>query len=222
MIPDTLSKRITTLRLAKKFNQTQLANLVGISQQSLQAIEAGLIEQPRRILKLAEVLETTPEWLYYGAGDPPKYLNTRQLYKDKIPLIYWEWVSKWHRNYDINAIINNETEELKIIFLTIPSEKNSKQFALKIKGDSMTSSWPGKRSFLENQVIIIDPEIPLKEGNYILALNKDNETEPIFARYVFFGGQYFLKPINTQYPMIPYNDAIEFCGTVLMSIDILI
>ncbi|WP_089528511.1 helix-turn-helix transcriptional regulator [Pantoea ananatis] len=66
---NTLSKRVKQCRLALNLSQAQLAKKVGMSQQSMHAIEAGEIQRPRLILELAKELNCDPNWLVYGEGN---------------------------------------------------------------------------------------------------------------------------------------------------------
>jgi DNA-binding XRE family transcriptional regulator len=47
--------------------QTQLAELVGMKQQSIQLIEAGVTKRPRFILEISKALDCDPLWLQYGS-----------------------------------------------------------------------------------------------------------------------------------------------------------
>ncbi|MEP0073613.1 MAG: helix-turn-helix domain-containing protein [Marinomonas sp.] len=62
----TLSDRVKQKRIEFGLTQTQLANLVGISQQSLPKIEDGKTQKSRKIVALSNALECKPEWLESG------------------------------------------------------------------------------------------------------------------------------------------------------------
>jgi len=63
---ETISDRIKRKRLALNLSQVELAEKIGIKQQSLQQIEAGNTKRPRFILELANALNCDPNWLMYG------------------------------------------------------------------------------------------------------------------------------------------------------------
>jgi len=65
---ETLSSRLKQKRTELKLSQTQLAELVGMKQQSIQQIEAGETQRPRLLLELAEALRCEPTWLLYGSN----------------------------------------------------------------------------------------------------------------------------------------------------------
>ncbi|MDE1493209.1 helix-turn-helix transcriptional regulator [Xenorhabdus bovienii] len=64
---ETISERLKARRYELNMTQTQLAQLVGMKQQSVQRIEAGLTRNPRFILELSRALNCDPEWLQYGS-----------------------------------------------------------------------------------------------------------------------------------------------------------
>ncbi|EBG1701768.1 helix-turn-helix transcriptional regulator [Salmonella enterica] len=63
---ESISQRLKFKREEMNLSQTQLAELVGMTQQSLQAIEAGLTKRPRYIVELSSALNCDPHWLLYG------------------------------------------------------------------------------------------------------------------------------------------------------------
>ncbi|WP_393950045.1 helix-turn-helix domain-containing protein [Kluyvera intermedia] len=63
---ESISQRLKNKREEMSLSQSQLAELVGMTQQSLQAIEAGLTKRPRFIIELSTALNCDPHWLLYG------------------------------------------------------------------------------------------------------------------------------------------------------------
>lgn len=65
-----LAERIRTARERAKLSQVQLAKLSGISQPALSDIESGKSKSPhaKTLLRLADALGQTPEWLADGNG----------------------------------------------------------------------------------------------------------------------------------------------------------
>jgi transcriptional regulator with XRE-family HTH domain len=63
----TLGTRLRGLRLAKGLSQVDLARLVGRHQTVIGPYERDEYEPPRTVVeKLARVLDTSPEYLYFG------------------------------------------------------------------------------------------------------------------------------------------------------------
>ena len=70
-----ISDRLKLCRLKLGLSQEEVGKLTNISQPSYQKIEKGLVKTPTRLQKLAEVFKTTPEWLLFGVGEPPEYIE---------------------------------------------------------------------------------------------------------------------------------------------------
>lgn len=62
----TLAKRFAAAREASGLTQRQLAERVGLEQQTINAIENGTTLQPRKLTALAEALQVSPTWLQFG------------------------------------------------------------------------------------------------------------------------------------------------------------
>lgn len=63
---ETMSKRLKQKRTELNMTQAQLAEIVGMKQQSYQQIEAGETKRPRFLFELAKALKCDAEWLMYG------------------------------------------------------------------------------------------------------------------------------------------------------------
>lgn len=63
---NTLAKRLAAAREAKHLSQSDLARLVGIKPQAIQAIEAGKVDKPRNILAIAKAVGVEPGALLTG------------------------------------------------------------------------------------------------------------------------------------------------------------
>ena len=75
----SLGERVVERREELKMSQTQLAKKVGISQQSLSAIEKGETKRPRNISDLARALSTTVSYLETGQRAPgANYVGVNQ------------------------------------------------------------------------------------------------------------------------------------------------
>lgn len=70
-------------------------------------------------------------------------------------------------------------------------------YALRVHGDSMVSDTGD--SFPDGSVIIVEPEMASLPGDYVIAVNKANHTT--FKQLVQDGGELYLKPLNTRYPI---------------------
>ncbi|MCW2254044.1 phage repressor protein C with HTH and peptisase S24 domain [Providencia alcalifaciens] len=67
----TLAQRLKQARTNKGFTQSELAELVGLSQAAIQKIETGKAATSTKLIEIAKELNVEPEWLSSGAGDNP-------------------------------------------------------------------------------------------------------------------------------------------------------
>ncbi len=63
---ETLSERLKQKRSEMNMTQGELAKKAGISQQSIQLIEAGETKRPRFLFEIASALQCEASWLLYG------------------------------------------------------------------------------------------------------------------------------------------------------------
>jgi SOS-response transcriptional repressor LexA len=211
MYMKNLAERARFLRetLRKKYGgytQSDVARQMGILQQSYADIESGKSKRPRNIDRLAQVLHTTPEWLQFGVGTPPITFSSEFTIPDGyVPVISWEEVSD---KIDLSILKNKDD------FIPMFAKGSPNCYALRIKGDSMVSSMPGKDSFIENEIIIVDPDKSPQHGDYVVVL-QEGAKEAIFKQYLIEGSNIYLSSLNPRYPTIPFNNQTKICGIVI-------
>ena len=70
-------------------------------------------------------------------------------------------------------------------------EVGPRAFALRVNGPSMeTEFWEGDR-------IVVDPDIQVESGDFVIAKNGDDEAT--FKKYVKDGDRHFLVPLNAAW-----------------------
>ena len=65
----TFGERLTKLRESKNLSQAKLAKMAGVPQSTIAQIETGRNKSTKRIIELAEALDTTPNYLLNGVKD---------------------------------------------------------------------------------------------------------------------------------------------------------
>lgn len=90
---------------------------------------------------------------------------------------------------------------------------------MRVKGDSMTAPLSHSKSFHEGEIIIVDPDKHVTNGNYVITV-LPSSNEAIFKQYVVDGGVRYLKPLNPQYPIIQIDENTSICGVVSAHISI--
>ncbi|MBY6104880.1 helix-turn-helix transcriptional regulator [Ferrimonas balearica] len=69
-----IANRLRDRRLELGLTQTELADIAGTTQQSIQSIESGNIRRPRNLIEIAKALGVSPEWL--AQEDPQETLRS--------------------------------------------------------------------------------------------------------------------------------------------------
>ncbi|MCG7551969.1 XRE family transcriptional regulator [Pseudoalteromonas sp. Of11M-6] len=199
----SIGERIRNKRKSLGLTQAALSEMVGIAQQSLQSIESGKIEKPRRIMELAKALETTPEYLQFGVGDLDNASIGPEL-KNKLPLISWVQAGAWT---DIQEVSTLEAEH----FLC-PVNCSDKSFVLRVQGVSM------EPKFDDGDLIFVDPEAECIHGSFVVA-RLDDDNQATFKQLIIEGGQKFLKALNPNWPeqLVPINGNCTLVGKVVFT-----
>lgn len=116
----------------------------------------------------------------------------------RLPLISWVQAGKLTAMDDY--FLNDEPDQW---VETYQSKPGPNSFALRIEGDSMTSSTG--LSFPSGCIILIDPNRGAKQGDYVVAHN-DQTKVATFKQLMHDGGVWYLKPLNPAYPTISIDD----------------
>lgn len=176
--------------------------------------------EPDSMLALCSWLQIRREWLEYGTG--PKR-NDSTVYKmpettnvsevpgtiGKVPLISWVQAGAWCESTANIEVHNAET------WLSCPVPISKSGYALKVRGDSMTNPGQG-RSYPAGCIIFVDPEAETITGDRVVArVSRTNEAT--FKVLVEDAGDFYLKPINPQYPIIKITEETYICGKVIGS-----
>lgn len=208
-----IGDRIKEAREKAGLSQSELARKMGIKASSVQEWERNETSPRRhRIKPLAEVLEVTPHWLEFGV--PIRVIGSEQAKKvsniasftlsiKQVPLISWVTAGQWAEVSD--NFHPGDGEEL----IPCPSKCGPRSFALRVKGDSMSSDYP------DGSVIVVDPDRePRHDSDVVVRLNSDMEAT--FKRLKIDGPRWYLHPLNDRYPVIPLEGRdFTICGVVV-------
>lgn len=144
-----------------------------------------------------------------AAGLPSGWLDTLgdgnntspgPLIRGRVPLLssvqagmYKEYVDNFHPG----------DGGMELIPTSVPVKKHT--FALRVSGDSM------EPDFQEGMLLVVEPELEPVAGDYVIAKNGDSETT--FKQLVKDGADYYLKPLNSRYPIRALGNS-EIVGVV--------
>ena len=103
----------------------------------------------------------------------------------------------------------------KTLHIQIPVfiDVSDQAYALKIECDTMQTNREDVASFHPNDIIIVDPNRPLRIGSFVIALLK-NTQEVTFKQLVAESGVRYLKPLNPRYQQLLLTENVQICGVI--------
>ena len=203
-LAENIRKRMREMKLT----QIQLAEKAGVSQVTIHKLLTGKITNSSRIIDLAKALETRPEWLQYGVGEPKaEYTVDTNIKTRMFPLITNKQAARWSKK----AI---ESIHKKAISWEITSSKpSSNAFWLNVVGDSMTAQ--SGLSVPDGYNILVDVDKKAQSGDLIVA-KRVADAQIIFKQLIIDAGEKYLKPLNSAYKLIEFDDEdYRIIGVVL-------
>ena len=204
---NNLGQRIRARREELGLTQEQVAEHVGIKQQSYQAIESGSVKKPRHLYEISVTLKCDMAWLLSGKEKDVINVEKIEIHAHQVPLISYVQAGVWTESCELRDSTGFE-------YIMTSLELSDKAFALQIKGDSM------EPEFKEGDVVIIDPAIKPFPGEFVVAVNGDEEAT--FKKYRELGYdehermQFELIPLNPDYTtMSTLKQQIRIIGTMV-------
>lgn len=194
---ETIGQRLKRLRTNKGLTQAQLARAAGLSSQS----SIGNIENDTRgygasILKIAEILEVSPDYLQTGIDK--QHLTSSNITpgpnlkgKGKYPVISWVQAGQWT---GCEPIEEWQADEWR----TSHHDLGPHGYFLRVRGPSMTAP-AGPYSFPEGMILAINPQKEATPGQFVIA-RRDRDNEATFKRLVVLEGERYLEALNPDWP----------------------
>jgi SOS-response transcriptional repressor LexA len=181
----SIHKTIREGRRAKGLSQQELAELCGVTRSAVQQWEQEDGTAPKRAQqsRVASVLGLTVAQLM-GASN----VQAGPEVRGSVPLISAVQAGNYKMHVD-NFHPDDGGEER--VLTTVPVKRHT--FALRVAGDSM------EPDFKEGAILIVEPDMEAHPGDFVISKNEDGETT--FKQLVKDGGDWYLKPLNSRYPM---------------------
>lgn len=224
-------QRLKQARKYAKLSQDALAKRVGISQGTMSELERYYSSSSYTV-QMAKECGVSAVWLATGEGEMtpsqsekndaiPKLEDgaagtyrlqnvTNAVPRRTVPVVSWVAAGTFAEVEDMYE--PGQADEWVEAFDSQPSNN---AFALRVDGDSMTSPYPGDRSFPEGTIIIVDPNRAAHAGDFVVAKDVTSQ-QATFKKLVHDGGRWFLKPLNPAYPIVEIDDpAIRVIGRVI-------
>jgi len=199
--------------------QKAFAEAAGLDVGHVSQMMTGRRSIGERVARKIEKNLGKPEgWMDSENGDgtpqktPPPHANvgpgpdTRGF----VPLISWVQAGEWREAVD--TFQPGDAEE----WLPCPKPHSPHAFALRVRGDSMQSPYPGQKTYPEGTIIYVDPDMSPTPGKRVVAKIRDTG-EVTFKEYSEDAGKKFLRPLNPQYPVIKIDEKVEIIGVVIGS-----
>ncbi len=200
-----------------KMTQEMLANKVGVTRGAItHYLSERRVPPLKQFQKLATILKVDPAWLQYGSTEikgSAKKSDKKQKSEQahRIPLLSWDQVA----NFIKGKITVNKNQEYVPHFFS----DNENWFALRVKGDSMTSPLSSRKSFHEQEIIIVDPNKTAVHNDYVIALLAQSK-EAVFKQFIIEGGIPYLKPLNPQYPILAMGKNVRILGVLIAYLNV--
>jgi len=217
---DTLvSKRLREIWDEKKeelgLSQEKAAGRMGFSTQAAvsQFLNGRIALNKENVLKFAELLGVSPEEI-----DPsiepllkPVRLAERQKNSNsinnvkKFPLYTSEQVLELYKS---GKTLTSAT------YIPALNEASRDAFWMIVSGHSMTAAQGIKPSFPEGVMILVDPQVPVRNGGFCVAA-LDKNTSLTFKKFDFDAGSGYLVPLNAAYRTLKCDEDTILIGTVI-------
>lgn len=117
----------------------------------------------------------------------------------EVPLISWVQAGEY-----AEVIDNLSPGEGERIATTINVKRHT--YALRVEGDSMEPEFPA------GTIIIVEPDMEPRPGDFVIVRTEDNSAT--FKQLILDGADYYLKPLNSRYPIKPVPETAVFCGVI--------
>lgn len=193
--------------------QAEYAAKVGVSSGYISQMQTG--RRPfneKTAIKHAKALGFPDDWFSINRDgqslDDVEPSNVTSIKDGLIPLISWVKAGEFCEAIDVFEPGYADDWCHK------PLKGGDKVYALKVYGDSMTSPYPGARSYPPGMIIYVDPEQEVTTGSRGI-FKAPNDNEVTFKELVSDGGKLYMKPLNPQYDKKEVTDDIVMCGKVI-------
>lgn len=182
----TTGERIKKLRKEHNLTQEELGSYIGVQKAAIQKYEKGTVTNIKRdsLIKLAQILETTPEYLL-GWEDAPGNIETVDE-SDFVSIPVIGKVAAGITCFADNNIVDYEPVHRSNI-------SSGEQYAfLRVIGDSM---YP---LFMEGDLVLVRCQSSVDSGSYaVVTIDGENGV----VKKIVYGSNFIeLQSINSMYP----------------------
>lgn len=209
----TLGERLKYCRKEKDVTQAVAAKAVGMSQTNLSELEGGIYPTSSFVPLLANYYGVSALWLATGKGKK-EILSSENVETNvkiasnynlssrrRVPVISIDDAASWRTILSNLALVEGFTDTT--------ADVSEHAFAVNVIGDVMQDEFP------DGTTVIVDPEVGAVSGSYAIFKIGDTNT---LKQLVIDGGNKFLKPANSRYPIVPMPEGAEIIAVVKQKI----
>ena len=114
--------------------------------------------------------------------------------------------------YSLQEISNGDLKAKVTHFVGAAGITSENIFGVSVNSDALAPA------FQNNSIILIDPELDPREGDYVLCFLGDNNA--VFFRQLFMDGkELFFKPVNPGFGGMKHYDNYKILGVIIKSIE---
>jgi SOS-response transcriptional repressor LexA len=205
----SLAERVTEAILMSKKRPSEVARAIGRTPSAISQLMDGTTKslKAETAERLQQVTGYRSAWLVSGRGPKMVGGNTEpgpHLFAE-VPLISWAQARDWSGAAD--AAPPAEVEK----WLPCPVTHGPNTFALRVRGDSMTS--PYGRSYPEGCIIFVEPDLRSPENGQRILAKLTASDDVTFKVYKEEDGRRWLQPLNPTHQ--PIREPFKVLGTII-------
>ena len=188
-------------------NPHSLSAKTRVTQPTIYRILEGETLEPKQstVEKLASFFCLTPDQLRGRDTAHPASVSAGPDIRGHVPLISWVQAGSW--NHAEDPLQPGDADE----WLPCPASHSHRSYALRVRGDSMTS--PHGKTYPEGCIIFVDPDQKSPPNGARIIAKLSGSDEVTFKVLVMDAGRTWLKPLNPQHP--PILEEFRVLGTVI-------
>ncbi|MDR5728036.1 MAG: S24 family peptidase [Terriglobia bacterium] len=123
------------------------------------------------------------------------------------------WLVSWALAGRLDELMSQNSDREYVDVVGADPLISERAFALRVRGDSMVNS-AGGPTFPDGCIIVVDPAQRAEHGDNVV-VQLPGAGEAVFKAYEFDGGKYYLKPLNSRYPIDPWPEGARIIGVVV-------
>ncbi len=189
--------------------QEELADMVGLSQPTVNYLLHKTKRGSSKTLQIAKVCGVSSDWLSTGTGDMVESVKSNIRPADQptrfVPIISSIQAGNWSEAIDLYEPGYSDETVARI-------NGGEKVFALYVDGDSMTAPAGVRPSFPEGYIIHVDPDQIPQNGDCVVAKVK-GDNKVTFKQLKYDGDKPYLKPLNPDHK--PIFEEFKTIGRVI-------